>query len=404
MRPIMASAIRPRAAAAAQCWATRALPACISYVQMAHCRARAPERLLSTEAAHTPVAHSAWDVPNDTWDDWQSRAVGSITGLSQPAVFRGLGHAWVSATRQAWNNKILSTMDHVTLTASYGPSGSFDCVNPEHDRVEFAALEDMPLPRFIKLIEAEARDASQGDNDGLASVKERTYAGEARTTAFARALLPLLPTPSWHPGWPDDESSAWFQPFFSKGGAPGEQSQATVWMSAGDTTAPAHRDQWFNLSCALEGTKTFYLVPPQCHEAVLDIPRPCARLQRRAPGDYVAEVQTDALGDTVFTSGHSPLNFSAALQGGTSIADFPITVVTLGPGDVMYLPPDWYHQVESNADDITHRSVAVNFWSSRLFGWTVDDIPGRATRLSDILSRHPSPPQPPSPPWESFMD
>jgi hypothetical protein len=288
------------------------------------------------------------------------------------------------------------------VTASFSKAGDFDRVDPTLDRVEYAALEDLAPSRIVELIEAEAQASAMGK--GLV---ERTYIGEARTIEFATALLSLLPTPEWHPDWPTPGTATpdakWHQPFFQTAGDPGESSQATVWMSAGDTVAPPHRDQWFNVSCTLEGTKTFFLVPPEYHTEVEDSPRPCARLERHAPGEFTAVALTDkTTGAEVHTSGHSPLNFRPLWDKNDHTA-FPIDAVTLEAGDVLYLPPDWYHQVESTADPVTHRSVAVNFWSARLFAWAVHDNPDRASRLADIWSRHPSPP-PTSPPWEAFMD
>ena len=113
-----------------------------------------------------------------------------------------------------------------------------------------------------------------------------------------------------------------------------------------------------------------------------------------------------------YVSGHSPLDFSElrlqCVHDASCHKDsgrVEVDVVTLAAGDVLYMPPDWYHQVESGADGVTGRSVAVNFWSERLFGWSVDDDPNRANRMSKILDRHPDPPSPaPTVPWESFMD
>jgi len=36
--------------------------------------------------------------------------------------------------------------------------------------------------------------------------------------------------------------------------------------------------------------------------------------------------------------------------------------VLLKPGDVLYLPPFWHHEVQSLPDPVTGLNVAVNFW------------------------------------------
>lgn len=325
--------------------------------------------------------------------------------LRAPAVFRGLAAEWCVAARTEWHPDSLRRLElNRTVTASYSRAGCFDAVDLKLDVVEYAALEDMALRDALDLIEAEAQSLAAGE-----TLEERVYLAEPRTPAFAQALLPMLPTPAWHRGWPVGEATVdsgavlWSQPFFPRAGDPGASSQATIWMSAGATVAPPHRDVWFNVSCTLEGTKTFLLAPPDAHREVSDVPRACARLERRGPGDFVPVRRTSDTGEALLSSGNSPLDFRELASTGT--ATFPLAEVRLEPGDVMFLPPDWYHQVESAADPSTRRSVAVNFWSEKLFGWAVADDPSRAARLAAIESAVPSRPYTlQTVPWDSFMD
>ena len=204
------------------------------------------------------------------------------------------------------------------------------------------------------------RHAATRGQDGI--LCEKVYLGESRTLALALALLPLLPaTPPWHPGWPQSNGHGkgsplkWPQPFFECGGDTGTASQASVWLSAGGTTAPPHRDRWFNVSVTLEGEKVFYLAAPKYHAEVLDSPRPSSRLVRDGPGVFRSVETLDELGRPVYVSGHSPLDFDALYKRGASFntdddgairgSHVVVDIVTLAPGDVLYLPPDWYHQV-----------------------------------------------------------
>ena len=38
--------------------------------------------------------------------------------------------------------------------------------------------------------------------------------------------------------------------------------------------------------------------------------------------------------------------------------------VTLGAGDLLYIPPYWWHDVVSDNNPLSGRSLAVNFWYS----------------------------------------
>ncbi|APR79849.1 Pass1-related protein [Minicystis rosea] len=114
-------------------------------------------------------------------------------------------------------------------------------------------------------------------------------------------------------------------------------STTRLWLSAKDTSSPLHRDIADNIIVQLQGRKRILLYPP----------------------DHTAWLYSNAL-----TSGLP--NFSRFDPEAPDYDRFPHArhaeplEVTLHPGEALFLPSGWWHQVR--AVDI---SVTINFWWAR---------------------------------------
>jgi hypothetical protein len=114
--------------------------------------------------------------------------------------------------------------------------------------------------------------------------------------------------------------------------APWQNSR--FWLSAAETAAPLHRDVAQNIFFQIVGRKRFYLYPPSASPWLYSHPLRSAlpnysRFDRERP-DY----------------DRYPL--SREVQ--------PLEIV-LAPGDALYLPSRWWHQVRS-----LEVSASINFW------------------------------------------
>jgi hypothetical protein len=139
-----------------------------------------------------------------------------------------------------------------------------------------------------------------------------------------------------------------------------------LWMGNRGTT-PAHFDSSHNIACVVAGRRRFTLLPPQS-----------------APDLY--------LGPPDHAPTAAPMTV-AALHA-PDFERFPrlrqaldaAVVAELAPGDAIYIPPLWFHQVESLDPQI---NALVNYW------WRPQPQPGRvddaqqaALRLSMLAFRH----------------
>jgi len=140
-----------------------------------------------------------------------------------------------------------------------------------------------------------------------------------------------------------------------------------IWIG-NRATVPAHFDDSHNLAVVAAGRRRFTLLPPAC-----------------APQLY--------LGPPDYAPTPAPMSVVPDLHRADA-AQFPLVrealqqavVAELEPGDAIYIPPLWFHQVEALAP---HLNVLMNYW------WRPDAAPGRpddlhmaAVRLAMLALRH----------------
>lgn len=108
-----------------------------------------------------------------------------------------------------------------------------------------------------------------------------------------------------------------------------------LWIGPGGTITPAHYDAANNLFGQVRGRKKVILVSPAYYDRLYPLGIDAAMPHNSRIGDieHVAE-------------GRFP-----------RFRDVPAQEVDLGPGEMLYIPPFWWHQVRSLS-----AAVSVNFW------------------------------------------
>lgn len=140
-----------------------------------------------------------------------------------------------------------------------------------------------------------------------------------------------------------------------------------IWIG-NRATVPAHFDDSHNLACVAAGRRRFTLLPPQC--APLLYLGPPDYAPTPAPMSVVPDLhQADAA--------RFPLVREALQQA---------VVAELEPGDAIYIPPLWFHQVEALAP---HLNILMNYWWRPLAApQRPDDLHLAAMRLAMLALRH----------------
>lgn len=135
-----------------------------------------------------------------------------------------------------------------------------------------------------------------------------------------------------------------------------DRYSVNVWLGQPGATTPCHYDGYSNLYAHLQGAKRFYLLPSARWRETYAYPL-------LHPSYGQCQVNLTAPDQTAYPTARPLHEHPDAL------------VVDLQPGDLLYLPPFWIHEVVTLAP-----SVSVNFWS---------DIP--QTKISEQVAQQPIP-------------
>lgn len=131
----------------------------------------------------------------------------------------------------------------------------------------------------------------------------------------------------------------------------GEGSVTYVWMGGAGSTAQTHYDPTHNFFVQILSHKRFLLSPPSSWRDLYPYPF-------QHPSDRQSQVNwTDTLENRA-------ANFPAF---GSGIA----MEVDLQPGEMLYLPPQWFHRVFAPSG-VGELSVSINIWSDSLEGDLVE--------------------------------
>ncbi len=140
-----------------------------------------------------------------------------------------------------------------------------------------------------------------------------------------------------------------------------------IWIG-NRATVPAHFDDSHNLACVAAGQRRFTLLPPTC-----------APLLYLGPPDYAPTPAPMSVVPDLHRA--DPARFPRVAE-----ALLQARVAELAPGDAIYIPPLWFHQVEALAPQL---NILMNYW------WRPEAAPGRpddlhlaALRLAMLALRH----------------
>lgn len=152
-----------------------------------------------------------------------------------------------------------------------------------------------------------------------------------------------------------------------------------IWLGNAITT-PTHLDEWNNIGCAVSGRRRFTLFPPE-QIANLYI-GPLDFAPTGAPMSLVRLHQPDFK--------RFP-RFEEALAAACS--------TELAPGDAIYIPPLWWHHVES----LEPFNVLINYWWHAIPGVATDAISGFDGLIHAILNLRRLP-EPTRAAWRALFD
>lgn len=260
-----------------------------------------------------------------------------IVAKNKPVVIKNFQDSFAPSASWQWDS-LAERWGALTVHASVSQSGRFD--GPESGNMWGLSKSNEVLIRppganmkfgdYLTLLRANLTETFY-----LEYLATHQYLGEAVTSM---APLPL----------PAAESKL-------------ELVLTNLWISKGGTVAVLHYDDFENLLCQVKGTKELLLFPPDDINRLYYIARKKGQLEYEYPGTFSRKVLADS----------PPVVFSSSVN--LAAPDFsrhplfkglrPIRVV-LQPGDTLFMPAFWHHEVRSEGDSSSFppANIAINFW------------------------------------------
>jgi len=135
---------------------------------------------------------------------------------------------------------------------------------------------------------------------------------------------------------------------------------SNVWFGNGNTVGKLHFDPFDNLLGMITGKKKFIVFDPHRNEDLYE------GHIREAQFEYDLPTKTFKRSKLLDSTSMvmSPVNIDAP-----DLLEYPLflnkigksVTCEVGPGEMLYLPAFWWHEVKSSPDH-AHRNIAINYW------------------------------------------
>lgn len=265
----------------------------------------------------------------------------------RPVILSNCVAHWPALRR--WTHDYLrTTLRDNRIHVACTPNGLADAVTTAKDGAAcFAKPHEvrMPFAAFLDAVESPRLQP-----DGRAARRAVLYASH-QNGSLTGEFEPLLADVEPSMPWAD-------QAFGRKPAA------VNFWMGEDAARTTVHADLFDNVYVVIRGTKRFTLLPPQEGHLLRRRAYPAATYvpSSGAAEDAAAE---DAAGAGLLLARDEPATdvlWSPITHLAAEAALRPVRA-TVGPGEVLYLPALWWHEVEQRGGEAGREcTVAVNYW------------------------------------------
>lgn len=297
------------------------------------------------------------EAANMTWLEFTRRFVLA----SRPVVLKQTLPAWQSLRRQWSTQRMKSLYGHVPVHVKLAPFGDFEGVEPldswraqEGFSIPAAVAAQLARPDVV-VVRPAYRDLLFSDFlDMIALGPNATLPGLA-PSAHATAYLEYTSIASTFPLLAED-----LEPLPPLADAL-QLDQLNIWLNAGRALGKLHFDPYENLLAMVAGVKELTLYPPHNNQRLYEghLVQAQLRLKPTLQGDVFAR---DTLMDST-SMVMSPVDLQRPdLERYPLFADAKSVRCRIEPGDMLYMPSFWWHQVQSLPDSQQQRNLAINWW------------------------------------------
>ena len=158
--------------------------------------------------------------------------------------------------------------------------------------------------------------------------------------------------------WNEIEIPKWSNEIFQN-----EPDAINIWIGENRSVTSVHKDHYENIYTVIKGQKHFTLYPPTNLPFLYQKFYPTARYEMNEKEEFDVKITNEDLKVPWISVDPKNPNFE-------KYPNFKFATpysVTLEPGDMLYLPSLWFHQVEQSVDK-NGEMIAVNFWYDMEYG------------------------------------
>ncbi|CAA7259788.1 unnamed protein product [Cyclocybe aegerita] len=262
--------------------------------------------------------------------------------ISRPVIIKGF-HV---PALQLWSDEYLTEqMGERQISVAVTPNGRADAITEGPDgRLYFVepAVDKMIMKDLLSGLISDTHGHVNGEIRYLQSQNGNLFSSESfrqpesdkRRSEFA----PLLKDVPKEIGWCSE----------ALGHVP---DAVNLWVGNGQSITSIHSDPYENIYTVVRGQKHFLLLPPTDSWCLQERLYPHAQYTRDSTGKLELIPSGEAVPQVRWSSVQNP-DLAGSLPNDVS----PI-MVTLMPGDTLYLPVGWWHYVRQ-----TDLTIALNWW------------------------------------------
>ncbi|KLO18828.1 Clavaminate synthase-like protein [Schizopora paradoxa] len=133
-----------------------------------------------------------------------------------------------------------------------------------------------------------------------------------------------------------------------------DQLVSNVWLGPAGTVSPAHTDPYFNVYVQVVGHKTVWLAPPTAQVAMSAFPDPSSSSSSNPAQNHENPSMSNTSRLDIFAA--SDCDADGMIEFRRDVVPHAMSSV-LGPGDMLFFPPGWWHAMRSEAV-----SFSVSMW------------------------------------------
>ncbi|KAF8654239.1 hypothetical protein AX16_003760 [Volvariella volvacea WC 439] len=275
------------------------------------------DSIIKLDTAHRPIL---------SLDHPPSLSAFQSTFCAQPFILRGYARHWPAFNEHPWRSS------HY-LRSVAGPCRSVP-VEVGHDyRTNDWTQCFMDWDAFLDTL-------SFSDQPEPKSQNEIHYLAQHSLFMQFPALQSDVVIPDYAYAYIDPSTFVDYQPPQNPEGV-----VCNAWLGPRGTTSPAHTDPFLNLFVQVVGRKTVWIAPP-------DVTRMYPYNESRAAKPAASTSLSNTSQVDVFSNENTG-DFEGFWKEVTPIAQS----ATLSPGDLLYLPPRWWHAMRSE-----ETSFSLSFW------------------------------------------